>query len=311
MSDEKTPERPNKLQVLTALATAASLVLIPLVLAFVGNKYSNATKEKEIRARFLELAVGILNKPDSTGDPEIRRWAVKVIDRYSEVPFSDSARTLLVGGASIASSGPRIETIGPRPTRCTIPPDVTFNKEGNIRLSSPPSEFRGANAWLIAIHDTRLPELSLVEIDYLRLFVRIEGKDILVASNEYDGSPGGGMLFSRQPWFGAVKNREFQVAQLPGSVIIHPSRFPDELYHLWIASSPSNPQIPAGADLLWMEARVRIEGPALVQGGIDFYRDVRPPDLIAEPGSMREGGASHWFCAAPDWQVVSLGKPES
>lgn len=258
----------------------------------------------------MELAVGILNKPDSTSDPEIRRWAVKVIDRYSEVPFSDSARTLLVGGASIASSGPRIERIGPRPSQCVVPSDVQFNKEGNIRLSSPPSEFQAANAWLIAIHDARQPELSLVEIDYIRLFVRIEGRDILVGSNEYDGSPGGGKLYSRRPWFGSRNDSEFQVAQLSGSIIIHPSRFPDELYHLWIASSPSNPRIPADADLLWMEARVRIEGPALVQGGIDFFRDDRPVDLVVTPSSMREAGASHWFCAAPDWQIVSLGKPE-
>lgn len=62
-------------------------VVIPVVLAIVGNWYSQAIKEREIQGRYVELALSILKEPADPNNQNIRKWALLVIDRYSGVPL--------------------------------------------------------------------------------------------------------------------------------------------------------------------------------------------------------------------------------
>lgn len=38
------------------ISTTTSVLLVPIVIAFVGNAYTQAVKEREIQGRFVELA---------------------------------------------------------------------------------------------------------------------------------------------------------------------------------------------------------------------------------------------------------------
>lgn len=78
------------------ISTALGLVIIPIVVAFIANEYSKDLKEREVQARFVELAVSILSKEPSSRDKNIREWATQVLNNYSGVPFNDSARKDLV-----------------------------------------------------------------------------------------------------------------------------------------------------------------------------------------------------------------------
>jgi hypothetical protein len=83
---------------MSALATAESLskifaaIVIPVVIAIVGHEYSKAVKQREIEAKYVELAVGILRSPPVDEAFDIRSWAVEVVDRHSGIKLSPAQR---------------------------------------------------------------------------------------------------------------------------------------------------------------------------------------------------------------------------
>ena len=80
------------------LATAVGLIAVPVVVAWLGSSYTMATKEREVSAKFVELAVNILAKePNPNGaDAGIRTWATRVLDQYSGVSFDTKTREDIV-----------------------------------------------------------------------------------------------------------------------------------------------------------------------------------------------------------------------
>src|SRR5215467_15201186 len=92
----------NWQQTLSALSGAVAAVLIPIVLAVVGNAYTTAIKEREIQGRFVELALNILKDEPTKENENIRKWAVQVINAYSGVPLSAAAESDLVQKVPIA-----------------------------------------------------------------------------------------------------------------------------------------------------------------------------------------------------------------
>ncbi len=83
----------DKLGTLSALIAS---VLVPIVIVFVGNSYTSEMKHSEIRVKYLELAIGILKTSPSKDTEDIRKWAVKVIDNYSELPMDEKTKNELL-----------------------------------------------------------------------------------------------------------------------------------------------------------------------------------------------------------------------
>ena len=80
------------------LGTLFAMLMVPLILALYGNIINASLRRSESQLRMVELAVGVLREspadaPDST---DLRRWAVAIIDQYSEVPLTDNARETLI-----------------------------------------------------------------------------------------------------------------------------------------------------------------------------------------------------------------------
>jgi hypothetical protein len=74
---------------LKAISVFLASVLIPVVIFLGGNSFSKAIKDKEIKLRYIEIAVQILQQEPNENNKDIRNWAIKVISKYSEVPINE------------------------------------------------------------------------------------------------------------------------------------------------------------------------------------------------------------------------------
>jgi len=81
-----------------AVVEMVSKILIPIVLGVIGLALNSALKEKDVGVKMVELAVGILRVDPATTDvrqaTELRDWAIRVIEHYSEVPLKGAASEL-------------------------------------------------------------------------------------------------------------------------------------------------------------------------------------------------------------------------
>jgi hypothetical protein len=70
----------------------AGTVVVGGISAWVGY----ASKDEELKVHLVEIAIGILRADPKEDVAPARGWAIKVIDKYSDVPFSpeDSAALL-------------------------------------------------------------------------------------------------------------------------------------------------------------------------------------------------------------------------
>lgn len=113
-------------------------IAVPLLVAFIGSGYTKAVAEREIQARFVEIAIQILRQspePKSTG---LREWALNVVDKYSGVPMSTAAKRELQDRALILYETPDRSGL--------VPSDrlVARDNEATERLRADP---RDADAW--------------------------------------------------------------------------------------------------------------------------------------------------------------------
>lgn len=97
---KKTKDGWDKLQVLGAVA-------LPIVALFLGHWFSQSLKQGETKVRLVEVAVDVLKTDPKTTEevPGLRDWAVKVINKYSELPLPEqSAKGLLTNSLPAAPS---------------------------------------------------------------------------------------------------------------------------------------------------------------------------------------------------------------
>lgn len=81
--------------ILRSLAPFISSVLVPLVIAWVGNNYNASIKESENRVRYVELAIAQLVTTPTPETQALREWAVEVLNVLSPVKLSPEAQAQL------------------------------------------------------------------------------------------------------------------------------------------------------------------------------------------------------------------------
>ncbi len=89
-------EKLNNWEKLKIVTTTISIIIIPLVIAFLGNVYSKSIKEKEIQGKFVELSIQILKEKPTNENVNIRKWAINVINEYSGVKLDNEAEKDLI-----------------------------------------------------------------------------------------------------------------------------------------------------------------------------------------------------------------------
>lgn len=94
MEPTKSKDTWDKISAMSALLAS---VLVPLVIALVGNAYTTALKQSENRVKYTELAISILKDKPAPETQEVRSWAIDVINQYSGVAMSAQVKTQLLG----------------------------------------------------------------------------------------------------------------------------------------------------------------------------------------------------------------------
>lgn len=187
-------------------------------------------------------------------------------------------------------------------------PDYVAHPAGYISMLLPPEGFTAAIAWFCGIHLDDPENNSYIDMDYMRLYARINGEDLVLCSDDYgtEGSIFGG-LYLKHPWFGNDDQHESDIpyTAYPDSsfVRLHTSLRNDRVFHLW---NYSRSLVPQNAEKCWVEVRCRISGPAGVQIGMDFWRDLYAPWNGWNVNNV-EAGASDWFFEDQNWQIIRFG----
>lgn len=107
-----------KLERIKSLATIFSAIAIPIVLTVAGYFIQRQLSSEGIRKDYVGIATAILKEKAEGQEPELRKWAVKILDENAPIPFSKKAKDSLLSGVVVAA-GPA--WIGP-PDDCRIPP---------------------------------------------------------------------------------------------------------------------------------------------------------------------------------------------
>jgi len=94
---------------LKTVSSIIAAIVIPLAVAWVGDGFSQALKEREIQGKFVELAVQILREEPSKQEAGLRDWATQVLNKYSGVPFSAETKKALIESTPLPSGFERYE----------------------------------------------------------------------------------------------------------------------------------------------------------------------------------------------------------
>jgi len=68
-----------------AICVVTASLAVPIVIAIIGNAYTDAQKHSEVSVRYVELATSILKSPPTEENKALRTWAVEVLDATSPV----------------------------------------------------------------------------------------------------------------------------------------------------------------------------------------------------------------------------------
>jgi len=78
-----------------ALASIASSVAVPIVLAVVGYFVQRQLASEGLKKDYVQIAVSILKEDPARQDADLRRWAVRIVDENSPVPLGSAAKRSL------------------------------------------------------------------------------------------------------------------------------------------------------------------------------------------------------------------------
>jgi hypothetical protein len=78
-----------------SIASIAASIAIPLILAIVGYIVQDKISTEGLRKDYVQIAISILKERQ---DEDLRKWAVKVLDENSPIPFSNDVRMKLEKG---------------------------------------------------------------------------------------------------------------------------------------------------------------------------------------------------------------------
>jgi hypothetical protein len=181
-----------------------------------------------------------------------------------------------------------------------LPEEVSY-KSGYVNPEPAPPGFSSVLLWGIAIADTRVTgyEAATVEVARTQLSCRADGQEVLL--NDDAGKIRGG-LYRRNPWFGTDQHEPMPMMYDNAVVVLRVGQRTDRVWHFWSASP--RPALPPGKlEGCTVKALVRISAGALLQMGMDYWRN---PTVPYAPGNNHEAGASNWYFPSDRWQEAEF-----
>ncbi len=96
----------SKLERIQAIASIASSIALPLMLAVIGYLLQRQIADEGLKKDYVSIAAGILKEDPGKQEPDLRKWAVLVLDTNSPIPFSNKAKDGLLKGSPLVMAGP-------------------------------------------------------------------------------------------------------------------------------------------------------------------------------------------------------------
>lgn len=87
-----------------AIASIAASIAIPLILAVVGYMVQRQLATEGLKKDYVQIATSILKENPNGQEKELRKWAVEVLDRNADIPFSANAKASLEKGFPLVRS---------------------------------------------------------------------------------------------------------------------------------------------------------------------------------------------------------------
>lgn len=84
-----------KLDVWLKITQMISMLIIPLMIAFVGWFVQKSISDSNTQKDYIGIAVQILNDPMRADDPDLKKWAMNIIEKYSPIEFTPEAKSQL------------------------------------------------------------------------------------------------------------------------------------------------------------------------------------------------------------------------
>ncbi len=113
---------------------------IPIIIGLIGWQIQASISEQGIKKDYVQIAVGVLSDKNNNNDPELRKWAVNVISRYSPVPFTKELENKIIVGQTLFEFA---SVVRPKPPKELMEPPLTMldPKNENLTQNAERSEY--------------------------------------------------------------------------------------------------------------------------------------------------------------------------
>lgn len=95
--------------------TIGASILVPLLIAIFGWMIQSSVASQSVRKDYVQMALQILSNDKTNADPQLRAWAVAVLDENSPVRFSKDLRVRLLEGSTKFEYDPEAKRLYLRP----------------------------------------------------------------------------------------------------------------------------------------------------------------------------------------------------
>ena len=98
MNMSELPPKKDVWDKLQAVGILAGSIAIPIIIAFVGYWVNLTLKERDSNVRMIELSISILIEDPQKykNTPQIREWAINILDKYSPVSLPSELKEELI-----------------------------------------------------------------------------------------------------------------------------------------------------------------------------------------------------------------------
>ena len=146
---------PPKYEAAKNIATIFSAIAIPVVLTIAGYYIQRQLADDGLKKDYVGIAASILKENPANQEPDLRKWATRVLEENSPVPFSEKAKAGLQTGAPVI--------VMPGPAWLGPPPDCRKAP----RPRNMYDEFEKLEKEVRKLNHSQIPERLLAFITYM------------------------------------------------------------------------------------------------------------------------------------------------
>lgn len=93
----------GKIESISKIISSLGTIFIPIIIVWISNKLSNTFKERDIRLKYIQVAIDILKEKPEDKDLDMRQWAIDVLSEYSEIELPKTAKNRLIHEQALPS----------------------------------------------------------------------------------------------------------------------------------------------------------------------------------------------------------------